>query len=304
MKSFCKYICVSLLTVIPYLASAQALPFTAVDYSPLALAKGSVSAVETSSVAYAAFGNPASMAFSEKTADLGASYVSWSPSQVKTTMINAGGSYKVNDKIGVAAAYTEGSYEAYESFDLAGVSKGMFTPKQMYAGIGLSYKFNDALAFGVNAGYASQTFAEEVSYSALSADIYAMYVAGKMRFAAGLTELGPKVVSESGEFSLPAAVRLGCGYDVMDEADHFVSVAVDASYYLAGSVAAAFGASYEFKDMLAFRAGYRYGGESLLPSFASAGLGIRFAGVSLDLAYLFAGETLSNTLCVGLGYSF
>ena len=64
------------------------------------------------------------------------------------------------------------------------------------------------------------------------------------------------------------------------------------------------GTSYNFKDMFSLRAGYRYGGESVIPSYASVGLGAGISGVMFNVAYLFASETLSNTLCVGCSYSF
>jgi hypothetical protein len=58
--------------------------------------------------------------------------------------------------------------------------------------------------------------------------------------------------------------------------------------------------------MVSFRAGYRYGGDSPIPSFASVGAGVKFSGVKLDLAYLIAGgdSPMKNTLAIGLGYSF
>ena len=304
MKTLLKHIFSAFLAVIPFAASAQVLPFTAIDYSPVTLAKGGTSVVETTSVANAAFGNPAAVAFFDGKADVNASYATWSPSQVKTTVINAAGAYKVNDKIGVSAAYSGGTYPEYEIFDLAGMSDGTFTPKHMYAGVGVSYLMKPELAFGVNVGFASNTLSKDVSYSAVSADLFAMYCVGPIRVAVGVSELGPKVASESGEFSLPTAARLGFGYDLMVQEDYTVDLSVDASYYLAGAFSAAVGTSYNFKDMFSLRAGYRYGGESVIPSYASVGLGAGMSGVMLNVAYLFASETLSNTLCVGCSYSF
>ena len=54
------------------------------------------------------------------------------------------------------------------------------------------------------------------------------------------------------------------------------------------------------------RAGYRYGGDSVIPSFASVGAGVKLFGVHLDAAYLIASgdSPLKNTFCIGIGYSF
>ena len=58
--------------------------------------------------------------------------------------------------------------------------------------------------------------------------------------------------------------------------------------------------------MVAVRAGYRYGGKSVIPSFTSVGIGLKFVGITLDVAYLMADKTspMRNTLEFGLGYRF
>ena len=68
---------------------------------------------------------------------------------------------------------------------------------------------------------------------------------------------------------------------------------------------AAAGVQYSFRDMVFARAGYHYGADkAVLPSFASAGLGVKFFGVELNVAYLFASDALGGTMTFGLGYSF
>ena len=84
-----------------------------------------------------------------------------------------------------------------------------------------------------------------------------------------------------------------------------MNVALDADCYFEGAVAAALGAGYTFNDMFSFNAGYRYGGKSVIPSYASLGVGGRFMGVSLDFAYVLPMTTsMSNTLSLAVGYSF
>ena len=56
--------------------------------------------------------------------------------------------------------------------------------------------------------------------------------------------------------------------------------------------------------MISVRAGYRYGAEHVIPSFASVGVGAKFAGIKIDAAYLFANEVIGNTTAVSLGYCF
>jgi len=53
------------------------------------------------------------------------------------------------------------------------------------------------------------------------------------------------------------------------------------------------------------RGGFHYGDAAkALPTYASLGLGLQYAGVRLDVAFLTASQSLGNTLLFGLGYSF
>ena len=85
-----------------------------------------------------------------------------------------------------------------------------------------------------------------------------------------------------------------------------LEVLVDADCYFSGAFSAAAGASYTYNGMVSVRAGYRYGGDSVIPSFASVGAGVKLFGVHLDAAYLIASgdSPLKNTFCIGIGYSF
>ena len=65
------------------------------------------------------------------------------------------------------------------------------------------------------------------------------------------------------------------------------------------------GAEYSILDIVDIRAGYHYGQNgTVLPTFASVGLGFEFFGVNLDAAYLISAGAMKNTFSVGLGYSF
>ena len=70
-------------------------------------------------------------------------------------------------------------------------------------------------------------------------------------------------------------------------------------------VAAALGAEYTYDGFASIRAGFHYGGESVMqPTFASVGAGVKFMGIKLDLAYLIGSGAMKNTLALGLGYTF
>lgn len=297
------FIAGALMLIFPMLSNAQALPFTAAQTDAVSLGTASADLVGTSSVAYAAFNNVAAVPFSDSRMDVAAGYTMWTPSG--SNIINAAGAFNLNGKMGVAAGISYGMNPAYDITDASGSAKGSFTPSDMRLNAGFSYKLLPYLSAGVNVGYATSTLAEGHSYGAVEADVYAMAKFDGLKLALGVANLGTGVTSAGGEkFSLPTAVALGAGYGRSVAEGHMVDVLVDVDYYLQDGLAASAGASYTYDDMVTVRAGYRYGGKTLMPSFASVGLGVKFAGVHLDLAYLIGSSALGNTLALGLGYSF
>ena len=62
---------------------------------------------------------------------------------------------------------------------------------------------------------------------------------------------------------------------------------------------------YTYAGSPAEEAGLKRGDSAkAVPTYASLGMGVKFAGVHIDAAFLTASQTLGNTLMVGLGYSF
>ena len=295
-----------LAVLMPVVASAQALPFVSAEYAAGALAKAGAVSTETRSTAMAAFGNVAGVTYSESAADFKAGYTSWQPNSVGTSVLFLGGSYNLDNKLGFALGLTSGSYDEYEIFNDSGSSKGTFKPSDFQLNVGAAYRVLPFLSAGVNLGYASSSLAESVSYGAFKADIFLMSKFDDLKVALGVADLGSAVVSASdAKFSLPSALKLGVGYDMTFADVHKVDVALDADYYFAGAAAAAVGAEYIFNDMISVCAGYRYGGDSIIPSYASVGIGGRLYGVSLELAYILpSNSSMSDTLSLAVGYSF
>lgn len=293
--------------LIPALAGAQALPFTAAESDAASLGKAGANIVETGSIAGAAFSNAAAIPFSESKMDVTAGYTLWQPSAAKSNILNVAGAYNVKEKFGVALGLKYGMNPAYDITDATGAVNGSFTPSDMQINAGVAYRFIPALSLGASVGYATSTLAEGYSYGTVTADVFLMSQFSDFKVAAGVSNIGGTIKSASGaEFCLPGSIALGLGYDKTFAEKHAVDVNVDADYFFSGWFAAAFGASYTFNDLVSFRAGYRYGGKSPIPSYASLGAGVKFAGVKLDLAYLLAGSgsPMKNTLAFGLGYAF
>ena len=185
---------------------------------------------------------------------------------------------------------------AYDIYDAGGTVTGSFAPSEMQANVGLGWRFMPWLSLGANVRYLSSTLSEEHSYGAVSSDIFVMSRISDFSLALGVSSLGSRVESASGAtYPLPASLTFGAGYLAEFAEAHGVEVLLDADWYFAG-----------WNRMVSVRAGYRYGGESVIPSYASVGAGVEFIGISLDLAYLIAAgdSPLRNTMTFGLGYSF
>jgi len=303
MKNKISLIAGALMLLIPVLSVAQALPFAGVSTDVSSLGKAGADAVETASVRGAAFGNVAAVPFSGTTLDVAAGYAMWKPTS--GNIISVSGAYSLGGKLGLAAGFSYGMNPEYGITDPSGASKGTFRPTDMQLAVGASYRFLPYLSVGANVGYASSSLAEGHSYGAVTADAFVMGQFSGVKVALGVTDLGSAVTSASGaKFSLPTALTLGAGYAAVLADKHALDLQLEADYYLEGAFAAALGAEYAFDEMVFLRAGYRYGGDSVLPSFASVGAGAKFMGIRLDVAYLIGPGALANTIAVGLGYSF
>jgi long-subunit fatty acid transport protein len=237
--------------------------------------------------------------------DVAAGYTLWQPSAVGSNMLNVGAAFNMNQKFGVAVGILYGMNPAYDITDAGGAVKGQFKPSDIHANVGVAYRFLPFLSLGANIGYASSSLAEGYSYGALVTDVFAMAKFAGVKVTAGVANIGTSLTAVSGaKFALPASAAVGVGYEASFAEKHAVEALLDADYYFGGSLAAAAGAAYTYNDMVTVRAGYRYGGQSPVPSFASVGVGVKFIGLKLDLAYLIGSGAAKNTLALSLGYTF
>ena len=291
------------------LASGQdgtALPFVRIVRDPVSAGMGFAGTASGTETAYSSFRNSSVIPFSVERMSAGVSGQMWEPDGVKSTNLGFGAALKAGERLGfsIGGAYQMG--EKYSLTDETGNTTGTFKPNEMILNGGVGVRIIDNLAAGVNVRYASQKLSDDNSYSAVAADIFLTYKLSDLNVTAGVSSLGSSVKSESGDsFSLPTSATVGAGWSKAFTESHGVRVAADVDYFFSGNVTAAAGAEYSFKNMLFARAGYHFGSkDAVLPSFATVGLGIRFFGVSLDIAYLTANDILGNTLTFGLGYRF
>lgn len=292
-----------LMLLLPAVAMAQALPFVAAETDAASLGKAGANLVETSSIANASFSNAAAIPFSEQKLDVAAGYTMWKP--VSSNILNVGAAFNMKQKFGVAVGFQYGMLPSQDLTTAGGALSGTFKPSEMHVNVGLAWRFLPFLSLGANVGYATSSLAEGYSYGALAADVFAMAKFGGLKVTAGVANVGTTVKDAAGnEFCIPGSIAVGAGYSKVFGEKNGIDVQVDADYYFSGWMAVAAGASYTYNDFVSVRVGYRYGGESPVPSYASVGAGVKFLGIKLDAAYLISSSPIGNTLALSLGYTF
>ena len=281
--------------------STEVLGSLRMDRNPVLLSMaGAGSTVTEVNQAFAAFGNPAAAALAPTRVEAGVSYASWMPQYLSGKSLAAGVTAHPVESFALSLG---ASRLSYPSIELDGAS---FDPSDLQLGVGAGLAVSRELSLGVAVNYVKQALLEDYSLSGLSVSAMAQYCLGAGNVAVGLAHLGGKVGSEDGsDFPLPTSVKLAGDYSFAFGEDFSLQCAVDGDYYFSGNYSVAAGLNLGLAGIGFLRGGYRFASkQAVLPSCLGLGAGVRFAGVTLDLAYLTASETLSGTWMVGIGYRF
>lgn len=276
-------------------AASVAMPFSVKPRDMQTLATGGTYALK----------NVAARPFDASKFDVNASYTMWgTQTATKTNDINVAVSGKIAGKLGLLGAFSMDNGSAYDIIGEGGAASGTFTPKDMLINGGVSYQIIPVLSVGATVKYMTSALAKNKNYSAIGADVMLAGSFGNAKVLAGVTNLGGKVkAADNSEYSIPMAVTAAGNYCAAFTETSALNINAQIDYFLKGGLRAGFGAEYGFKDMIFVRAGYNYGGKSVIPSFVSAGLGAKFAGIGINVAALF-GNAVSTTLQFGVSYSF
>ena len=294
-------------TILTALCLAGAMSTKAQDYSslllnldPASLAKGSTSFV-TSAGAYLAGQNAAAMSLSDKKMSIGAGYCLLPEKIGGGNAASLGTYYKTKSgfAFGLGANYMA-------SAQISGAGEGgapleSFKSSDINAHLGLSYRIVKGLSLGVSAKFVHSALTPSLSSIAFGADVNLAYRYKGLSAALGVANLGSKLKYGESEVSLPAMARLGLAYSVFG-----LQVSAEVDQLFSGGTMAGAGLEYNLLDILFFRAGYHFSSPTKAAgaSFASVGLGARFAGIELNVSYLLASESMAGMLAFGLGYSF
>lgn len=159
---------------------------------------------------------------------------------------------------------------------------------KLEAGVGA--KILPFLAADINVRILNSKPSPSLSSNAFTADANVVYRKDFWSALLGIRNLG----------ALPSYSTVGVGY-----CSQLLKAEAEFDYYFSGELAASLGGELNIKNLAFLRAGYRYAGKSApLPSFASAGLGLKLFGASLEGSYIFASPTLGGTIMFSLGFEF
>ena len=295
-----KKICVFLFAIsFALCASAQAVPSLLIGSDPVAFSTGGAVLARPAD-AFAVDNNAAAMALSAGTFDVAATYGKWAPKTADNMVVGLGTFYKVNDKLALGLSGRVLRDQPYDIASAGGQVTGSFTPMDVVAGLGLSYAVMDGLSLGVSARMVSSSIAADMKGTSFAADITAMYAQDAFSAALGVCNLGSPMSYGGASYALPMLVKAGGAYAAAG-----LTASAEVDYLFSGALMAGLGLEYGIEDIVFLRGGFHYGDNAkAIPTYASLGLGVKYAGAHIDLAFLTASKTIGNSLMLCLGYAF
>ena len=279
--------------------SAQGVNFLNINPDPVASALAGTGIARTAD-AFAIENNVAATALGGPTMAVAAGYGMWQPKAANAKLLSAAGYYRISEKFAIGLQFKDLLYSSYDIVASDGRTKGTFSPTEMTVGLGLSYRIANGFSAGISLRYVGSSLAEEAKGSAFGADIALKYE--KDAFQAGLSvcNVGTPINYGGENYAQPGIVRGGAAYSVAG-----FTAGAEVDYLFSGALMAGLGLEYTIADIVSLRGGFHYGDAAkAMPMYASLGLGLQFAGLHLDAAFLLASKTLGNTLMVSLGYAF
>lgn len=226
--------------------------------------------------------------FAGRTLDAIAGYQAWGPSLATSSrdiIVDVHGS--VSPKLNVSAALALDSGKNYSSRDLS-------------LRLGASYQFN-LLYAGAAVKYYRSVLTSDEALSAVAGDAWVAARFGGFSAATGVSNIGSSVQG----FSLPSSLYVSAGYYAPIGSDYSFRTAFQTDWFFYGAVSSGVGVEFGAFSIVYARAGYHFGSQAaVVPSYASVGIGLKYGGVKLDAAYLFASEALGGTMQYTVGYEF
>ena len=228
-------------------------------------------------------------------------YGMWAPKTAGSTLAGGDVFFRASDRFALSVEGRTFLDKPYEIASAQGMVKGEFRPSDLIVGLGASFAATDFLSIGVKARMLSSSIAENARGMAFCADLRVGLERESFSVGLGARNIGSQLSYGVGSYPLPMLAALDGAMRPLDG----LTLAAELDYLFSGALMAGLGVEYTIADIVSLRGGFHYGDAAkALPTYASLGLGLQFAGVSLDVAFLTASQSLGNTLLFGLGYSF
>ena len=290
-----------LLAVLALSARAQSLPslYTPLDTRSMALG-GAGAALDAGAMASST--NFAATALDNRNLCIGFVYGQWAPVPEPDHLGGIGGWYR-DGRVSFGLAATGAFHPAIEMTDISGRPLGNnYSPVDITLAASGAFLVVPGLGLSATARLISSSLEENASGTAFSFDLDASLAFGGFQGDVGVANLGSPIrYSQDGNGdALPSLARAALAWN-----GRFLSITAQADYLFRYSLSAGAGLECRPLEWLSLRAGYHYGAVDWgIPSYAAAGLGLHFLGLSLDFAAAFASAELGGSFNAGLSYSF
>jgi len=207
----------------------------------------------------------------------------------------------VSNRVALSVEGRNFSDKPYDIVSAQGQITGSFKPSDFIVGAGVSVGFSDTFGATLKGRYVSSAIAPDAKGGAFCADVSVDYKGAIAFVSAGVRNLGSQINYGGASYALPAMAAVSGGVRPVDG----LTIGAEVDYLFKGGLMAGLGVEYTIVNIVSLRGGFHYGDPAkAIPMYASVGLGLQFAGVHLDAAFLLASKTLGNTLMFGLGYAF
>lgn len=231
---------------------------------------------------------------------------------------SVGGFYKINKRNAVLLGFR---YFGYPKIEGVGEELSTIRPKEMAIEVGYAYEVIKNLSVSATVKYLYSDMGKVGNSSGASSVAFDLGVLYKQEInnweganwsvGAQASNLGPKIKYLTSKEALPAMVKVGGATDLPFSQMHRLILTADLGYRLSPADVQAFnasaGAEYVCMEHFMLRGGYHYGDKDKGDdSYATAGAGVKYEGIHLDFAWLFAKDDClaRNTFWLSLGYSF
>lgn len=295
------------LLAISFGAQAQPLPSLLVPSDAATLSRAGVGVCAPAG-AYALENNVAAMSLSPHRLYAGASFGIWQPDYSANKTIGAGAVFKATDALAVGASFKYLTSPSYDIVTESGTAsrEGSFAPKEYNIALGVSYAIIPCLSAGLTARVLRSSLAADAAATVFGVDLGVSFRLKGISAGISVNNLGTKAkYGDSGSsVTQPMLLKAGAGYE-FGVGKSRLAFSAEADCLFSGAFMAGAAAQYGWNDCIFARCGYHYGDSAkAVPSYASAGIGVKFFEVSLDAAWLFGSKILRNSFGLSLGYEF